>query len=294
MPEKVKIIEWHHLEKKKYFLFMNVYMFSTNAVLFPVELIKTRLQLQRTKALYNHTFDVAYKTVKHEGFLGLYKGFPVNQLAILTGHLYSTSYEVTREHLSIFQNACRGFIAGGLAAVIEQSFINPVDVIAQRLMVEGQGQRQRHHRPSKIVVKHVLREHGISGFYRGFTASLMVEGLWSAIWWASYSVCLDTISQMVPNGTSHLVIQGLSGMLAGVSSAVAGNPIDIIRVRMQVSYSNVNPSNAVINPFTLDSDRSKTDKFSKITNRVKLKNKQHHSKELLNSFPVNGHTLGFP
>ena len=32
--------------------------------------------------------------------------------------------------------------------------------------------------------------------------------------------------------------------------------------------------------------------FSKLTNWVQLKNKHHHSKVLLNSFPMNGHTLG--
>ena len=51
--------------------------------------------------------------------------------------------------------------------------------------------------------------------------------------------------------------------------------------------------NLYINPFTPDSVKSKTENFSRITNRVKLKNKQHHSKVMLNSFPMNGHTLGF-
>ena len=41
-----------------------------------------------------------------------------------------------------------------------------------------------------------------------------------------------------------------------------------------------------INPFTLDNAKSKIDKYSKITNWVKLKNKQHCSKVLLNSFPT--------
>ena len=42
-----------------------------------------------------------------------------------------------------------------------------------------------------------------------------------------------------------------------------------------------------------DSVKSKTDNISKITNWVKMKNKQLHSKVLLNSFPTNGHTLEF-
>ena len=52
-------------------------------------------------------------------------------------------------------------------------------------------------------------------------------------------------------------------------------------------------TNTNIHPFTPDSAKSKTDKFSNITNWVKVKDKQHQSKVQLNSFPMNGHTLGF-
>ena len=46
----------------------------------------------------------------------------------------------------------------------------------------------------------------------------------------------------------------------------------------------------LFNPFTPspESAKPKIDKFSKITKWVQLKNIQHH-----NSFPMNGHTLGF-
>ena len=42
-----------------------------------------------------------------------------------------------------------------------------------------------------------------------------------------------------------------------------------------------------LNPFTPNTAKSKVD------NWLKLKNKQHRSKVLLNSFPMNGRTLGF-
>ena len=49
-----------------------------------------------------------------------------------------------------------------------------------------------------------------------------------------------------------------------------------------------------VHPFTPDSAKSKIDKFfSKITNWIKLENKLHRSKVLLNSFLMNDHTLGF-
>ena len=39
--------------------------------------------------------------------------------------------------------------------------------------------------------------------------------------------------------------------------------------------------------------KPKLKNFPQIRNWVQLKNKQHHSKVMLNSFPTNGHTLGF-
>lgn len=236
MPEKVNIIEWNQLEKRKYYLFLNVYALGTNAVTYPIDVIKTRLQLQRTKCLYRNTFDAIYKTVKHEGFLGLYKGFTISQVSILTGHVYATSYEISREQFPTLQNAVRGFIAGGLAAVVEQTFSNPIDVISQRLMVEGQGQRKKQLNTLKSpkIVRKVLKQHGVAGFYRGFAAAILVEGIWSASWWASYGMSLELIGKVAPDGTSHFVIQGVSGMLSGIIATVIGNPLDIVKVRLQV------------------------------------------------------------
>lgn len=236
MPEKVNIIEWNQLEKRKYYLFLNVYALGTNAVTYPIDVIKTRLQLQRTKCLYRNTFDAIYKTVKHEGFLGLYKGFTISQVSILTGHVYATSYEISREQFPTLQNAVRGFIAGGLAAVVEQTFSNPIDVISQRLMVEGQGQRKKQLNTLKSpkIIRKVLKQHGVAGFYRGFAAAILVEGIWSASWWASYGMSLELIGKVAPDGTSHFVIQGVSGMLSGIIATVIGNPLDIVKVRLQV------------------------------------------------------------
>ena len=52
----------------------------------------------------------------------------------------------------------------------------------------------------------------------------------------------------------------------------------------------------LINPFIPgNANESKIDKFSKIiiTNWIEFKTKQHDSKVLLSSFPMNGHALGF-
>ena len=232
MPEEVKHIQWQHMDKKRYYLFGTMFTMSVNMVLFPAELVTTRLQVQRTERVYKNTFHAVSKIIRTEGCRGLYKGFSVNQLNILTGQLHCTSYELSREQLSMFSLGTRGFLAGGAAALLEQCFVNPVDVMALRLMAQRRG------KPSTSGVMNtaslVFREHGLRGFYCGFMASLLVEGLSSAVWWASYGLYLDLIGNMAPSGTSHLAIQTMAGALSGASAAIIRNPLGIIQVRQQV------------------------------------------------------------
>ena len=51
-------------------------------------------------------------------------------------------------------------------------------------------------------------------------------------------------------------------------------------------------NNVNINPFTSHSAKSKIDKFSKITNWVKINCKTNSTTVLRNSFPMNGRTWG--
>ena len=238
MPEEVKQIEWQHLNKKKYYLIGSAFFVTVNATLYPADLVKTRLQVQRSnRVVYKGTFDAAFKVIRTEGFRALYKGFLVSQLGILTGHIYLTTYEVTRAKMSAFNDASRGFVAGGLAAVVQQFLWNPVEVVAQRLQIRGQGKifKRQGFRPAINVATDVFVTHGLNGFYRGFVASLMTGGLDSAIWWATYGVSLDVLGEKAPEGTPHALIQGTSGFIAGVTAAVVKNPLDIVKTRIQVS-----------------------------------------------------------
>lgn len=139
MPEEVKQIEWQHIDKLRYYAIGTSFFVGINAILYPADVIKTRLQVQRTNVLYKGTMDALFKTVKSEGLKGLYKGFMVSQLSVLTGHFYVTSYEISRSQLSFLGDGSRGFLAGGFAAVTEQFLANPVEVVSQKLMIQGQG-----------------------------------------------------------------------------------------------------------------------------------------------------------
>lgn len=234
MPEEVRQIEWQHIDKLKYYTLGSSFFVGVNAILYPTDVIKTRLQVQRTNVLYKGTFDALFKTFKAEGLKGLYKGFLVSQLSVLTGHFYVTSYEVSRSQMSFLGDGSRGFVAGGFAAVMEQFLANPIEVVSQKLMIQGQGENNAKLKGATHISKDVFKDQGMRGFYRGFVASLLTGALWSAVWWGSYGVYLDIIGHYAPDGTSHLLIQSISGGLSGLNAAVIGNPFDIVKTRLQV------------------------------------------------------------
>ncbi|CAL8103571.1 unnamed protein product [Calicophoron daubneyi] len=112
----------------------------------------------------------------------------------------------------------------------------------------------------KAVTRHIASTHGILGFYHGYLISLGTFVPSSALWWAFYDkycrwiACLSSkFSSRNPfhsirtqghhsaEGAGHsgfelprLSIQLLAAPLAGVSAATLCNPVDCVRVRMQV------------------------------------------------------------
>lgn len=61
------------LDKKKFFPLSIVSSFTVRTTLYPLTLVKTRLQIQKGTEVYRGTWDAFQKIVKYEGARGLYK-----------------------------------------------------------------------------------------------------------------------------------------------------------------------------------------------------------------------------
>ncbi|XP_072138043.1 solute carrier family 25 member 44-like isoform X2 [Mobula birostris] len=251
MQEKpnIRIIEWEDLDKRKFFsvgIFMTL---SIRLAVYPVILIRTRLQVQRGWSHYNGTFDAFSKILKSEGIRGLYWGFLVNASGLITGQSYIITYELVRMYVSEYNNnnTVKSFIAGGSASLVAQSFIVPFDVISQHLMIMGQkGYRSRlqlsqmtggisqSFGQAKKVIIHIFRIDGPRGFYRGYLAALLMYVPNSAVWWPSYLFFAEQLSKWAPSECPHLVLQGMAGRMAAVTASALTNPMDVIRARVQL------------------------------------------------------------
>jgi len=247
-------IVWDDLDKKRYYFWGCTVFLGIRVCVYPANLVKTRLQVQRGTDVYRGSFDAFLKVFKSEGILGFYRGFPVFALGVLFGQAYITTYEYTKHHCSDMNLIMQGLLPGCIASVAGQSLSVPADVVTQRLQIQGMKRRED---PSKVdlhtatektntrgslraICRKIIKHDGISGFYRGYFISLMSNVPTSGIWWASYNVLLQEIGKYFePDslGTHTLPVQATSGVLSGAVSALATNPLDVMRTRIQVGGS---------------------------------------------------------
>lgn len=117
-------------------------------------------------------------------------------------------------------------------------FTNPVDVVKVRLQMDGEGVAAagqaagRRYRGIFHAGSVLLRDEGLSGFYRGIRASLCREMSYSGIRMGLY----EPTKQLLSRGDAaqaSLAMKVCSGAITGAAGSVLANPFDLVKVRMQ-------------------------------------------------------------
>lgn len=134
--EGLTVVELHMMDMKIFFPLCTMSSFSIRTLLYPLHLIKTRMQIQRHYSLYSNLPEAFRKISKAEGIKGLYRGFWISNLTIFSQLYYIGAYETARNYLSKTTNPkLRSFIAGGIASVVGQTTVLPIDIVSQHLQV---------------------------------------------------------------------------------------------------------------------------------------------------------------
>lgn len=87
--------------------------------------------------------DACRKIYKVEGITGLYRGFWISSIQIVSGVFYVSTYEGVRHLLTQdtpvgrVDSKVKALIAGGAASLVGQTIVVPFDVLSQHLMVLG-------------------------------------------------------------------------------------------------------------------------------------------------------------
>jgi len=203
---------------------------------YPIDLVKTRMQNQRYKAgaekVYKNSFHCFYKVLTTEGILGLYRGV----LPQLVGVAPEKAIKLTVNDLlrSLFRkpggevDLPLEILAGMGAGASQVLFTNPLEIVKIRLQVQGEVSAQGLPRKSAITI---IKELGLVGLYKGASACLLRDIPFSGIYFPAYANLKVYLGE---NGYTGWKLLFLAGVLAGVPAAYLCTPADVIKTRLQV------------------------------------------------------------
>lgn len=123
---------------------------------------------------------------------------------------------------------------GAVAGIVGTSCIYPLDMVKTRLQASGQVGATSYKGPIDCV-KSILAKEGVGGFYNGLKANLVGVTPEKAIKLAVNDLMREKMTD--ENGNISLPHEVLSGATAGFCQVVATNPMEIVKLRMQLQHN---------------------------------------------------------
>jgi solute carrier family 25 protein 44 len=247
-------INWDKLDKTKFYVVGAGLFTGVTVALYPVSVVKTRLQVATKASIEKNAYSVAKGLLKTDGIPGLYKGFgTVITGAIPARVIFMSVLETTKVYafkmLEPFglsgttQAALANGLAGMTSSLFAQSVFVPIDVVSQKLMVQGYSGHTKYSGGLDVARK-IIKSDGIRGLYRGFGLSVVTYSPSSAVWWASYGSSQRYIWRLLDQGGKYdevspsvpkiMLVQAAGGIIAGATASCITTPLDTIKTRLQV------------------------------------------------------------
>ncbi|KAF7628208.1 peroxisomal carrier protein [Aspergillus flavus] len=214
-----------------------------NAIVYPLDLVKTKLQVQVKNAPesksgdvvhYESTLDAINKIVEKEGIEGLYSGMVGSLLGVAsTNFAYFYWYSVVRslymasKSVSKPPGTAMELTLGAVSGAIAQIFTIPVAVITTRQQTQPKSEKKGLIETGKEVVN---SEDGWTGLWRGLKASLILV-VNPAITYGAYQRLKDILFKGRNNLKPWEAF--LLGALSKAMATIATQPLIVAKVGLQ-------------------------------------------------------------
>ncbi|NXI58422.1 GHC1 protein, partial [Chloroceryle aenea] len=206
---------------------------------FPIDLAKTRLQNQQNgQRLYSSMSDCLIKTIRSEGYFGMYRGAAVN-LTLVTPEkaIKLAANDFFRHHLSKDGKKLtllREMLAGCGAGTCQVIVTTPMEMLkiqlqdagriaAQKKLMAAQAQLSpspgagaaepavETRTTATQITRELLRSKGIAGLYKGLGATLLRDVPFSIVYFPLFAN-LNKLGQKDPNVKAPFYVSFLSGL----------------------------------------------------------------------------------
>ncbi|XP_040156532.1 mitochondrial 2-oxodicarboxylate carrier [Anopheles arabiensis] len=213
-------------------------------IMHPLDLVKTRLQLQaspsagaaKSTTYYNGVFDCIRKMARSEGVFSLYKGIlppvlvetPKRAVKFLTFEQYKRFFLFGSDKPTPLTFSLAGLGAG----VTEAILVNPFEMVKVTLQANKNKMGQV---PSTwAVTKQIIHESGfgLNGLNRGLTATIGRNGVFNMIYFGFY----HSVKGIVPeykDPVQEFVRKVGIGFVSGTLGSIVNIPFDVAKSRIQ-------------------------------------------------------------
>eukprot|EP01089_Gocevia_fonbrunei_P020014 TRINITY_DN728_c0_g1_i2.p1 TRINITY_DN728_c0_g1~~TRINITY_DN728_c0_g1_i2.p1 ORF type:complete len:293 (-),score=70.07 TRINITY_DN728_c0_g1_i2:18-896(-) len=173
--------------------------FAVSFVESPVDLIKSKMQIQYTKG--GSTLSCALGILKDYGIRGLYQGFGSTLLRNIPANAsYFVGYEVFRRELSGDVNnttlsPMATLVAGGIGGLAYWTFSFPMDVNKSRMQTDSSDHTLRKYKHSWDCIKQLAKAEGFKGFWKGYSPCLIRAFPANAVCFFTYELVRQMLGQ---------------------------------------------------------------------------------------------------
>lgn len=215
-------------------------------ITYPTEFVKTHLQLDEGSAKtgqprkYTGAVDCVKKTVQKNGFFGLYRGLSV----LLYGSIPKSgvrfgAFEALKKRMVNDKGQLTGTtrLLCGLGAGVSEAIlaVTPMETVKVKF-IHDQNQLKPKYNGFFHGVREIIKEQGVSGVYKGVTATIIKQGSNQAIRF----YVIETLKaeyrkrkNLDGNAAIPLLLTGIFGAVAGAASVFGNTPVDVVKTRMQ-------------------------------------------------------------
>lgn len=219
----------------------------------PLDTIKVRLQTMPKPSpgmapLYKGTWDCAMKTVRKEGFFGLYKGMAaplagVTPMFAICFFGFNVGKELQQKHSDDKLSYLQYFNAGLLAGVMTTVIMAPGERIKCLLQIQADSKKAPKYKGPLDCAAKLFKEGGIRSVYKGTGATLLRDMPASGMYFMSYEWMQNMLTPKDGNRNDLSPLRTLvAGGTAGIFNWLVAIPPDVLKSRYQTAPEGTYPN----------------------------------------------------
>lgn len=221
-----------------------VYQFGAGAiagvseilVMYPLDMVKTRMQLQVSGGHGTHytgVVDCLKKIISREGPTRLYKG--ISSPILMEAPKRATKFACNDEFQKIYKRLFGSdrvtqkisILAGASAGCCEAFVVVPFELVKIRL----QNVSSTYNGPIDVI-KNIIQKEGIFAMYNGLESTLWRHGIWNA----GYFGIIFQIRSLLPvakTKSQQTKNDLIAGTIGGTLGSIMSTPFDVVKSRVQ-------------------------------------------------------------